>query len=61
MNTNTLNVTDRPTFTETQESAQQDVGSSAAQKITFVLVWAAVSVPLIWGVMKAWEEVQGMF
>ena len=61
MNTNSLNVTDQQTFSKPQESAQQHVGSSATQKITFVLVWAAVSVPLIWGVMKAWQEVQGMF
>jgi hypothetical protein len=61
MNTNTLNVTGQQSFTQTEKSAQQDVGSSTTQKIAFVLVWAAVSVPLIWGVMKAWEEVQGMF
>ena len=26
-----------------------------------VWVWLAVSVPMIWGVLKAWDEVQAMF
>jgi hypothetical protein len=61
MNTNTLDAADGQTFADVQESAVRNAGSSAAQKLTVFLLWAAVSVPLIWGVMKAWEEVQPMF
>jgi hypothetical protein len=66
MNTHTLDVTTPQTFDNVQESVDRTVDnatarSSTAQKISFLLVWAAVAVPLVWGVLKAWEEVQLMF
>jgi hypothetical protein len=61
MNTNTLDATDGSNFADTQASAVQNARSPAAPKLTLFLLWAAVSVPLVWGVMKAWQEVQPMF
>jgi hypothetical protein len=61
MNTNTLDATDGPTFADIQESAVQNARSPATPKLSLFLLWAAISVPLIWGVMKAWQEVQPMF
>ena len=59
MNTNTMNPADEQTFSTVQESAVQNSGK--LEKVTFYLVWLAVSVPMIWGVLKAWDEVQAMF
>jgi hypothetical protein len=53
LNTNTLEVA--------AQTAEQKVSSSAAQKITLALLWAAVAAPLVWGVLKAWDEVRLMF
>jgi len=66
MNTHTLDVTTPQTFDKAQKSVDRTVDnatarSSTAQKISFLVVWAAVAVPLVWGVLKAWEEVQLMF
>jgi hypothetical protein len=61
MNTNTLDATDGQTFDDVQESAVQNAGSSAGRKVSLLLLWAAVGLPLIWGVLKAWEEVRPMF
>jgi hypothetical protein len=61
MNTNTLEVAAARTFDDVRESAVRNTGSSSAQRITFYLIWAAVSLPLIWGVLKAWDEAQLMF
>lgn len=66
MNTHTLDVTTPQTFDNALESGDRTVEnstarSSIAQKMYFLLVWAAVAVPLAWGVLKAWDEVQLMF
>jgi hypothetical protein len=61
MNTNTLEVTGTNTFGEVQESAEPNAGSRFGQKLAFLMVWVAVSVPLIWGVMKAWDEAKHIF
>jgi hypothetical protein len=61
MNTNTLDATEGQTFDHVQESALQNAGSPAARKVSLFVLWAAVGLPLIWGVLKAWEEVQPMF
>jgi hypothetical protein len=61
MNTNTLEVTGANTFGDVRETAVQNAGSTFGQKLAFLMVWAAVSVPLIWGVMKAWDEAKHIF
>jgi ABC-type sulfate transport system permease subunit len=61
MNTNTFDARDGQAFDTAQESAVQNTGSSAAEKLALILVWLAVSVPLIWGVMKAWDEAKNIF
>jgi hypothetical protein len=61
MNTNTLEVTGADTFGDVRETAGQNDASTFAQKLVFLLVWAAVSAPLIWGVMMAWDEAKHVF
>lgn len=61
MNTDTLNVTALQTFAQPLETAERDVGSIQAQQLVFLLLWAAVAAPLVWGVLKAWNEVRLMF
>jgi ABC-type sulfate transport system permease subunit len=61
MNTNTFDARDGQAFDTVQESAVQNTGSSAAEKLALILVWLAVSVPLIWGVMNAWDEAKNIF
>jgi ABC-type sulfate transport system permease subunit len=61
MNTNTFDARDEQAFDTVQESAVQNTGSSATEKLVLILVWLAVSVPLIWGVMKAWDEAKNIF
>jgi hypothetical protein len=61
MNTNTMNPADGETYSTVQESAVQNSGSRTLQKVTFYLVWLAVSIPMIWGVLKALDEVQAGF
>jgi hypothetical protein len=34
---------------------------SAASTLKLVLLWLAVSIPMLWGIMKALEEVQPLF
>ena len=38
-----------------------DTRSSASSKINTLLLWVVVCLPLIWGVMKTWDEVKLMF
>jgi ABC-type sulfate transport system permease subunit len=61
MNTNTFDARDGQALDTVQESAVQNTGSSAAEKLALILIWLAVSVPLIWGVMKAWDEAKNIF
>ena len=58
MNTNTLATTGEPSYDQSGESAVQTSGSSGVRKVIFAVIWLAVSLPLIWGVVKAWEDVQ---
>jgi hypothetical protein len=60
LNTNTLNATTQSTYGEVRESAVQNTGNSWARKLTFLALWLSVSLPLIWGVTKAWEDVQNL-
>jgi hypothetical protein len=43
-----------------EESAVQNA-KGAASTLKLVLVWLAVSIPMLWGVMKALENVQTVF
>ena len=61
MNTNTFEVTGGQTLQAVEETAVQNEGSSFTQKLVLALVWLAVSVPLIWGVMNAWDEAKNIF
>jgi hypothetical protein len=42
-----------------QSAVQND--ESAASTLKLVLVWLAVSIPMLWGIMKALEGVQSLF
>lgn len=42
-----------------QSAVQNDASATSALKL--VLVWLAVSIPMLWGIMKALEEVQPLF
>jgi hypothetical protein len=42
------------------QSAVQNT-KSAASTLKLILVWLAVSIPMLWGVMKALENVQTIF
>jgi hypothetical protein len=43
-----------------EQSALQNT-KSAASTLRLVLVWLAVSIPMLWGIMKALENVQTIF
>ena len=61
MNTNTFEVTGGRSFEPVEETAVQNDASTTTQKVVFFLVWAAVSAPMIWGVLKAWDEAKLIF
>jgi len=61
MNTNTFEVTGGQTFHAAEDTAVQNEGSSFAQKLVLALLWLAVGLPLIWGVMNAWDEAKNIF
>jgi hypothetical protein len=42
-----------------QSAAQND--ESAASTLKLVLVWLAVGIPMLWGILKALEDVQSLF
>ena len=43
-----------------EQSALQNT-KSAASTLKLVLVWLAISIPMLWGIMKALENVQTIF
>ena len=43
-----------------EQSAVQNA-KGAASTLKLVLVWLAVSVPMLWGIMKALEDVRHLF
>ena len=43
-----------------EQSAVQNA-KGAASTLKLVLVWLAVSVPMLWGIMKALEDVRNLF
>ena len=43
-----------------EQSAVQN-SKSAAATLKLILVWLAVSIPMLWGIMKALENVQTIF
>jgi hypothetical protein len=61
MNTNTFEVTGAEAFHAVEQTAVRNEASRFTQKLLLVLLWAAVSVPLIWGVMNAWDEAKHIF
>jgi hypothetical protein len=42
-----------------EQSAVQNAKNGASLKL--VLVWLAVSIPMLWGILKALEDVQTIF
>jgi hypothetical protein len=42
-----------------EQSAVQNTQSAAALKL--ILVWLAVSIPMLWGIIRALENVQTIF
>ena len=42
-----------------QSAVQNTKGAASTMKL--VLIWAAVSIPMLWGIMKALENVQTIF
>jgi hypothetical protein len=44
----------------TEQSAVQNT-KSAASTLKLVMVWLAVSIPMLWGIMKALEDVRHLF
>lgn len=44
---------------QAEQSAVQNTQSAAAVKL--ILVWLAVSIPMLWGIMRALENVQTIF
>jgi hypothetical protein len=44
-----------------RESAVQNAANSTLRKLTFLLLWLAISLPWVWGVLKACEDVQNLF
>jgi len=55
---NTLDGTAGASLSE--QSAVQNA-KSAASTLKLVLVWLAVGIPMLWGMMKALEDVQTLF
>jgi hypothetical protein len=43
-----------------EQSAVQNT-KSAASTLRLALVWLAVSIPMLWGIMKALEDVRNLF
>jgi hypothetical protein len=43
-----------------EEPAVQNA-RGAASTLKLVLIWAAVSIPMLWGIMKALENVRAIF
>jgi hypothetical protein len=43
-----------------EQSAVRNANSTAST-LKLVLVWLAVSIPMLWGILKALEEVQPLF
>jgi len=43
-----------------EPSAVQN-GKSAGSTLKLVLLWLVVSIPMLWGILKALEEVQPLF
>lgn len=41
-----------------QSAVQNEKGAAATLKL--VLIWLAVSIPMLWGIMKALEDVQSL-
>jgi hypothetical protein len=55
---NTLGGAAGPALSE--PSAVQNA-KSAASTLKLVLLWLAVSIPMLWGILKALEDVQPLF
>jgi hypothetical protein len=60
LNTDTFNTTTQSSLGGVRECAVRNTGSSWARKLIFLALWLSVSLPLAWGVMKAWEDVRNL-
>jgi hypothetical protein len=58
---NTISGTAAQSLRQAAPTAVRNVHKSANQTVKLLLVWAAVSVPMAWGVMKALEDVKYLF
>jgi hypothetical protein len=52
---NTMSSSERATLSEDQSAVQNSSGVSS--KFKLVLLWLAVGLPLLWGSMKALEDI----
>jgi hypothetical protein len=58
---NTISGAAAQTLSQAEPAAVRNARKSANQSVKLLLVWAAVSVPMAWGVMKALEDVKYLF
>ncbi len=49
------------TLTQVGKSASRNASKSAIMKAKLVLVWLAVGLPLLWGIVKELETVRYLF
>jgi hypothetical protein len=61
MNTNTFDANEVRSYAPDSEAAVPNTRSSSTQTMTAIVLWAVVAIPMLWGVLKAWGEVQLMF
>jgi hypothetical protein len=55
------NTLDRAAGAALSEPSAVQNAKSAASTLKLVLLWLAVSIPMLWGILKALEEVQPLF
>jgi hypothetical protein len=58
---NTITGTAGQTLSQPESAAARTARKSANQTVKLVLIWAVVGVPMVWGVMKAVNEVKYLF
>lgn len=58
---NTISGSAAQSLSQVEPAAVRNAHKSGNQTVKLLLVWAAVSVPMVWGVMKAVEDVKYLF
>jgi hypothetical protein len=58
---NTITGTAEQTLSQPEPAAARAGRKSANQTVKLLLIWAVVGAPMVWGVMKALEEVKYLF